>query len=95
MVPNGRIPNRLKKFRLINGFSQEQVARLMGMKKANLISEWERGTVAPGLDNLLKLSVLYHTLIEELYFDRLQIHRSLMGRVCIINQPVQQKQQKV
>jgi len=42
------------------------------MKKANLISEWERGFITPNLDNLLKLCVLYQTLIEELYFERLQ-----------------------
>jgi transcriptional regulator with XRE-family HTH domain len=72
MAHKGRKPNRLKKHRRICGYSQQQVARALGMKKANLISEWERGFITPNLDNLLKLCVLYQTLIEELYFERLQ-----------------------
>lgn len=95
MVPKGRIPNRLKKFRLINGFSQKQVAKHLGMKKGNLISEWERGNVAPGLDNLLKLAVLYQTLIEELYFDRLQLHRSAVKKLVLSTKLLKKKVQKM
>ena len=90
MVPKGRPPNRLKKFRLIHRYSQLSLARKLGMKKSNLISEWEKGTIIPSLDNLLKLCVIYNTLIEELYFERLQMHRSLIipssQQVRIINE---------
>jgi DNA-binding XRE family transcriptional regulator len=78
MVEKGRTPNRLKKYRCMHGYSQTDLARKLGMKKSNLISQWEKGTVIPSLDNLLKLCVLYNTLIEELYFERLQVHRSLL-----------------
>lgn len=76
MVKKGRIPNRLKKYRCIKGYTQTHVAKILGMKQSNLISEWEKGITAPSLDNLLKLSCIYQTLIEEIYFERWQIHRN-------------------
>ncbi len=89
MVQKGRIPNRLKKYRCMFGFTQTEVAKKLGMKQSNLISEWEKGVTAPGLDNLLKLANLYRTLIEEIYFERWLKHRSLIipisEQVRIIN----------
>lgn len=78
MVKKGRVPNGLKKYRCMRGYTQTQVAKKLGMKQSNLISEWEKGITAPGLDNLLKLANLYNTLIEELYFERWLMHRSLL-----------------
>lgn len=69
MVSPGRRPPRLRKFRRINRYSQKEVATELGMKDTATISKWESGKVIPSLDNLMKLAILYHTLIEELYFD--------------------------
>jgi len=89
MVKKGRVPNRLKKYRCIKGYTQTHVAKILGMKQSNLISEWEKGFTAPGLANLLKLSCIYQTLIEELYFDQWQMHRNKLyppkDQVRIIN----------
>lgn len=71
-MSKGRIPNQLKKYRKIHGYTQKEVALKLGMKKANLISEWEKGTIAPSFDNLFNLANLYHALIEELYLDYYQ-----------------------
>jgi DNA-binding XRE family transcriptional regulator len=67
-----KFPNRLKEYRQINGLSQKQVAFLLGFKNTARIAEWEKGTAFPGILNLLKLSLIYHTLVNDLYFDLLQ-----------------------
>ncbi|MBS1586013.1 MAG: helix-turn-helix transcriptional regulator [Bacteroidetes bacterium] len=49
------------------GYRQKDVARLLGLKGAGRISEWESGTSVPSIENLIKLSVIYQTLCEQLY----------------------------
>ena len=72
------------------GYTQKQVAEILGMNQSNLISEWEKGITSPSLNNLLKLANLYHTLIEELYNEQWLIARSLVlppiEQVRIINE---------
>ena len=63
----GRIPNKLKFFRRISGFSQKKVARLLGLIETNSISRWEHGYTVPKIKNLFKLAQLYHALPHELY----------------------------
>lgn len=67
-----QIPNRLRKHRLLAGYKQNEVAKHLGMKHANPITRWEKGQSMPSLKNALKLSVLYSTLVQELYFDLFQ-----------------------
>lgn len=70
MVNEGRhIPNRLRKHRRINGYKQSEVVYILGLKSSNRLSRWEQGLSMPSVENLIKLSILYHVLIEELYFD--------------------------
>lgn len=66
---SARIPNRLKKYRRIMGYSQNEVAKIFGFKTASKISRWECGLAMPSVKNLLKLGVLYSTLPNELYFE--------------------------
>ncbi len=73
MEHDGRqLPNRLRKQRLIHGYSQKQLAVKLDMESTNHISLWEQGLSAPSLKYLLKLCIIYNTLIEELYFEFLQ-----------------------
>ncbi len=51
------------------GFTQNDVAYRLGLKNNTLISRWERGVSMPSAINLLKLSKLYKTLVDELYYD--------------------------
>ena len=67
-----RIPNRLRKHRTLMGYHQNQVALLLGFENANRISRWEKGVTVPGLVNLLKLSIIYRTFPNELYFELIQ-----------------------
>lgn len=69
MSSRKRFPNRLRRYRRMMGYSQVGVARILGLKSKGRLSEWESGKHFPGVRNLLKLSLLYHTLIEQLYYD--------------------------
>ena len=62
-------PNRLRKYRMLMGYKQSEVAKLLGHVSTNRISHWENGEALPSLINLFKLSLLYHTLADQLYFD--------------------------
>lgn len=70
MEHKGRyIPNNLKKFRRMYGYKQEQVMDFLGLKSTNRISRWEKGLAMPSARNLFKLSILYNTLVDQLYSD--------------------------
>lgn len=56
------------------GFSQEDVSRRLHLSSTSIISKWERGKVMPSAENLLKLSVLYKTLANELYYELTTIY---------------------
>jgi transcriptional regulator with XRE-family HTH domain len=64
-----RFQNRLRKHRRIMGYSQKHVAWLLGFKNTSSICRWEKGVAMPNVENLLKLSYLYRTLCDELYYD--------------------------
>lgn len=61
------IPNMLRRNRKIGGYTQVQVAALLGLHRAIPLSQWERGTAFPSVLNLLKLSALYQVPAHELY----------------------------
>jgi len=63
------IPNNLKKYRRMMGFSQKDVAEMLGMKSASCISRWENGSSIPSWVHILKMSFLYSTLPNQLYGD--------------------------
>lgn len=51
------------------GYSQRDVALILCLRNTSRISRWEKGTAIPNAINLLKLSVIYRTFPNELYFD--------------------------
>jgi len=63
----GRTNNSLRKHRKMQGYSIKEVASLLDIHCANRLSRWEKGVSLPNLKNVLKLSLLYHTFIEQLY----------------------------
>lgn len=70
MGHDGRhIPNRLKKYRSMMGYTQKDVAKMLGIENTCRLSRWEKGFALPNVINLFKLSILYRTLPEELYRD--------------------------
>jgi transcriptional regulator with XRE-family HTH domain len=70
-----RFPNRLKKHRDIHGYSQKEIAFMLGFKNAARIGQWEKGLALPSIINLLKLSVIYSAFINDFYFDLLQEYK--------------------
>lgn len=69
------IPNRLRIYRIRYGYSQHDLARLLGLRTTSQISQWENGSIMPSATNLFKLSILYRTIPNELYYDFLFILR--------------------
>ncbi len=64
-----RIHNSLKKYRRIAGYSQKEVAFLLGFTYTTTISKWEKGLMLPSIEHLFTLSQLYNVLPHELYPD--------------------------
>jgi len=69
------IPNGLRKFRKMNGYSQKQVAFFLGVENAGMISRWEKGSRFPSPVNIFRLAALYHTMADALYFDLIRVVR--------------------
>lgn len=78
MTSKRHTPNRLRKYRRISGYSQLSVAFLLGHKSSNQLSRWERGHAVPSIENLLKLSVLYRVLPNQLYPNYVEAFRKML-----------------
>jgi transcriptional regulator with XRE-family HTH domain len=63
------IPNCLRKQRRIAGLTQKQVAVVLGVRNTGMISRWENGSRFPNPVNIFRLSALYNTMADALYFD--------------------------
>jgi transcriptional regulator with XRE-family HTH domain len=72
-VQRKRIPNMLKRYRKLAGYSQKDVAAILGFRSAARISSWERGSKFPSIHNSIALSVLYRTLEPALFFELYQL----------------------
>lgn len=59
--------NNLKQLRLERGYSQQQVAELIGLKCQNRLCRWEKGISIPSLQNLVRLAQVYQLEIAKLY----------------------------
>lgn len=65
------ILNSLKKHRKLMGYKQQDVAKILSLHDTSQICRWEKGLSLPNTINLLKLSILYRTFPNELYFNLL------------------------
>ncbi len=65
----------------MNGYKQEFVMEYLGLNSTNRISRWEKGLAMPSVINLFKLSVLYNTLVDQLYSEQIyEIKRNLKNK---------------
>lgn len=62
---NITIANRLVELRKKNGYSQEQLADLLGLSR-QAVSKWERAEASPDTDNLICLAKIYGISLDEL-----------------------------
>ena len=53
------IAERLQELRKQSGYSQEQVAEMLGLSR-QAISKWESGQGKPEIDSIIKLTEIYH-----------------------------------
>lgn len=61
------IHNYLKRLRRERGFTQKQVAQILGLRSSSMISRWENGVCMPDTLNAMKLSALYRSTVDVLY----------------------------
>lgn len=64
--------NRLWQARHKRGLEQKQVAYLLGHKTINQISRYENGTKTPSLRTALKLELILHMPVSDLFPDHYQ-----------------------
>jgi transcriptional regulator with XRE-family HTH domain len=64
-----RIPNSLKLYRRRRGLKQTDVARILGIRNASMISRWEKGLAIPKYENIRTLALIYRTSSDALYAD--------------------------
>ena len=69
------IPNCLRKYRKARGLKQKDVARILGIKSASMVSRWEKGLCMPSTFNLFRLATLYRTMADALFVDVLRALR--------------------
>ena len=66
MDKNYVVKNQLKLHRTTSGYSQKEVAQILGFSSIAQISRWERGEKDPNLKHALQLSALYKRLVNDL-----------------------------
>jgi len=75
-IKSKNIPNCLRKYRKTRGLKQKDVARILGVKSASMVSRWEKGVCLPNTINLFKLAVLYRTMSDAFFIDLIRELRS-------------------
>ncbi len=54
---------------------QKDVAKILGLKNASIISRWEKGVSFPNPKHLFRLAVLYRTMVDALFIDLIRLLR--------------------
>lgn len=75
-IKSKTINNCLRRHRKARGLQQKEVAEILGLKSASMISRWEKGLCLPSVLNLFKLAVLYRTMADALFIDLVRALRN-------------------
>lgn len=62
-----KLPNYLKTYRKRTGFSQDEIAFLLGCKRASHVSRYERFHRTPGFHTLLAFKIIFQASARELF----------------------------
>lgn len=81
--------NSLRKHRKARGLKQKEVANILGLKSASMVSRWENGHCMPKLQNIFKLAILYRTMADGLFID---LRRLLKEEILKAEEELLQKQ---
>lgn len=68
-MPTHIIKNYLYRLRRIRGYSQKQLAILVGLRSFRTISDYERGRRLPPLKIAMALEIVLGTRVAEIYVD--------------------------
>jgi len=79
-IKHKSVLNCLKRYRRARGLKQSEVAQILGLKSAGMISRWEKGVCMPSAMNLFKLSAIYRTMVDALFIDLLRTLRRELQR---------------
>ena len=71
-VHHNSLNNCLRKYRRLRGLRQGDVAKILGLKSTSMISRWEQGVCLPDTLNVLRLALVYRTMVEALFIDRVR-----------------------
>jgi transcriptional regulator with XRE-family HTH domain len=78
----GITPNKLKEFRVLGGFTQQEVAEVLCLKDGQMVDLWEKGIECPDGNSLLKLLFLYKASERDLFGDYMKrTGRKLEGQL--------------
>lgn len=59
--------NYLRRCRKARGFTQKEVAWILGLESSSMISRWEKGVSLPETINAIKICVIYETTIDFIF----------------------------
>ena len=89
-----RLPNYLRMYRKRAGFSQVEVARLLGTLDGAKVSRYERNTRVPTLKTALTYEAIFRTPVSELFAGRFQeAEREATKRAKILSERLGQIEQ--
>ena len=63
------LSKKIYQLRKLSGMTQEQLAEKLNISRQTL-SKWENGTSVPDVESVVRLSVLFHTSLEELLLEK-------------------------
>lgn len=66
-MPITRLPNYLRRHRKRDGFTQEQLAYLLGCRSSSKVSRYERFLRVPNLETALACEAIFHVPTRELF----------------------------
>lgn len=59
----------LRRYRRSRGLNQNEVAQILQLKSASIVSRWEHAAQMPSTVNLVKLAVIYRTMTDAFLLD--------------------------
>jgi transcriptional regulator with XRE-family HTH domain len=61
---------RIKELRMQNNLKVREVSEYMGFESEQAVFKWQRGDSMPTLDNMLALSRLFNTTVDDILRER-------------------------
>lgn len=84
-MPNPKLNNYLRTYRRNHGFSQEEIAFLLGCKSGAKISRYERSRRVPSLDTIFAFEVVFGATARDLFAGiREQAQRRALHRARLL-----------